>query len=140
MCVWRDTNATHIVLGCDDLSSAACAVRIVYETRQRQVLVKVEVVRGARLKSIDQVRVRIVDTVVNQGDGHALATREFPGATDMQVMARYVVVQQVPLLVKEGVFDVKGFRHIVRAVLGHWRPFFAHPLLGRRLGRHVAGV
>lgn len=77
MRVWRDTNATHIVLGCDDLSSAACAVRIVYETRQRQVLVQVKVVRGARLKSIDQVRVCIVDTVVNQGDSSPLPLASF---------------------------------------------------------------
>ena len=84
-----------------------------------QLCVVVEIIRGSWLKCMRNIRMRIFDAIINQRDSDAFSRGKFPCAFNVQIMAWHLLVQNVPLLVKQRVSDAICFCEAVCAIARH---------------------
>jgi len=107
------TDAAHVVLDGGDLSGTAGAVAIVGQPRLGLVDLVVEVVRaGGVVVRLEVVAVH-VEAVVDYGDGGVLASDSLqPHVRDVDVVPDLDGVEQVPLLVEDGIADFELRGHL----------------------------
>src|SRR5690242_18238628 len=109
-CIVCQTNSTDVVLPGCNLSSASRAVSVIGELWCWEVFVIVEIVRAFCKEVVLQVAAVVVESVINNTCCDAFACDALhPHVGYIDVVARCLDVENVPLLVKDGILNAEGF-------------------------------